>query len=106
MYLWETCLICFINPDLKRYLFIYLFNFRVHASRGGAEGERENLKEPLRSAQSLMRGSILRPWDHDPSQNQESDAQLTEPSRWPEMLPFLKSHVIGLLYEIFLILNC
>ena len=34
---------------------------------------------------SQMRGLISLPWDHDLSQNQESDAQLIEPPRCPEM---------------------
>ena len=49
----------------------------------GAEIEkaRENLKQVPRPAQSPTQDSIPQPWDHDLSQNQESDAQLTEPPR-------------------------
>ena len=46
----------------------------------GADGEGENLKETLYWAWSPWRGSIPRPWDCDLNQNQESDAQQTEPS--------------------------
>lgn len=37
------------------------------------ERERENLKQTLLWAQSPTWGSIPQPWDHDLSQNQESD---------------------------------
>ena len=43
------------------------------------EGERENLKQAPCSAQSLTWGSIPRSWDHDLSQDQDSDAQPTVP---------------------------
>ena len=46
---------------------------------GGWEKERENLKQAPHSAW----GSIPRPWGHDLSRNQESDAQPTEPPRRP-----------------------
>ena len=45
----------------------------------------EHLKQSPCPAQSLMRGSISGPGDHDLSQSQESDAQLTEPSRCPRV---------------------
>ena len=50
-------------------------------SRGGAQrkSERENLKQAPHSAQSPMWSSILGPWDHDLSQNQELDSHATEP---------------------------
>lgn len=41
---------------------------------GGAVGEGENLKQTLHWACYLMQDSIPQPWDHDLSQNQESDA--------------------------------
>lgn len=48
---------------------------------GGAEGvgERENLNQASCPVQSPTWGSVLRSQDHDPSRNQESVAQLTEP---------------------------
>ena len=46
-------------------------------SGGGAEGGREH------PAWNLTRGLNSQPWDRDLSQNQESDAQLTEPPRSP-----------------------
>ena len=52
------------------YLHFKFIDFeRERASRGAGEGQRENLKQAPRSAQSLPR-----PWDHDLSPNQESDA--------------------------------
>ena len=45
------------------------------------ERERENPKQALCSARSPTQGSIPWPWDHDPSQNQDSNGQLTEPPR-------------------------
>ena len=66
-------------------------------SRGEAEKERrtdrqrENLKQAPRSVQSLAQGLIPPPWDHDLSQNQESDdTQPTEPPRRPEKLPLIR----------------
>ena len=50
-------------------------------SRGG-RGERESQAGPTLSAEPKG-GSISRPWDHDPSQNQESDAQPTKPPGRP-----------------------
>ena len=35
-----------------------------------------------------MWGLIPQPWDHDQSQNQELDAQLTEPARRPHIALF------------------
>ena len=43
---------------------------RLHAEHGAQYG-------------ALMQGSIQQPWDQDLSQNQELDAQLTEPPRHP-----------------------
>ena len=60
----------------------------MHMSQGGAEGEREREKEEKErdnpkqapcSALSPTWGLIPQPWDHDQSQNQESDAQPTQP---------------------------
>ena len=66
---------------LKIYLFI-LEREREHAT-GRAEGEEENLKQAPHPAQNQTQGSILRPWDRNLSQNQESEAQPTEPPRRP-----------------------
>ena len=71
----------------------YFFKFLIferererERERAGERGrDRENPKQTPCSAQSLMWGSILQPWDHDLNQNQESDAQLTEPPRRPQM---------------------
>ena len=52
------------------------------------EGERENLKQAPHSAQSLTQGSIPQPWVHDLSQNQELEAQQTEPPRCPTTVLF------------------
>ena len=55
---------------------------------GQKERETQNPKQTPGSelsAQSLMRGSILQPWDRDLSRNQELDAQPTEPPRCPKL---------------------
>ena len=66
------------------FFFTFLKNLfeteRVHAHMGGGGGRgrrRENPKQAPRSAQSLTRGSIPCPWDHDPSRNQESEQRST-----------------------------
>ena len=59
------------------------FRLRPLRSREGGRGK-ENMKWTLCSVWSLIWGSISRPGDHDRSQNQESDAQLTAPPRCPE----------------------
>ena len=51
--------------------------------------EIENLEQALCSAQSPMQGLILQSWDHDLSQNQEWDTQLTKPSTHPSNLSFV-----------------
>ena len=45
----------------------------------GAEGGRVIIKQAPYWEQSWTQGSILQPRDHDLSQNQESDTQLSEP---------------------------
>ena len=45
--------------------------------------ERENLKQVSCSAWSSMQASIPQPWVYNLSQNQESEAQLTESLRFP-----------------------
>ena len=60
-----------------------------HASKDEGQRERrENVKQALHSAQRSRQGSIPRRWDHDLSQNQESDAQLTEPPGHPKYFIF------------------
>ena len=50
----------------------------------GGEGQREREKETEReSAWNPMQDLIPQPWEHDLSQNQESNAQQTEPPRHP-----------------------
>ena len=46
---------------------------------------RENLKQAVRPVRIPTQGSIPRLSDHDLSQNRESDTQLTEPPRHPEI---------------------
>ena len=60
-----------------QHLFFYMRE-REHTSKGEGRG-RENLKQAPCSVQSLTRGLIPWPWDHDLSWNQGSDAQPTEP---------------------------
>ena len=56
------------------------------------ERERDLKQAILSSARSLMQGSNPRPWDHDLSLNQESDAQLIEPLRRPNPPPFVQEY--------------
>ena len=62
--------------------FLLLFE-RENTSRGEEQRGGRDLKEAPCSVQSPRRGSIPQPWDYDLSQNQESDAQPTEPPRCP-----------------------
>lgn len=57
-------------------------------SGGRAEGdrERENPKQTSCWAQSLTQSFTLQTQDHDSSQNQELDSQLTEPLCAPQMI--------------------
>ena len=72
---WSPCIsIC---GTKVRWIFFFFFFLKRERDR------RENLKHPKYPAWSPMWGSISRPWDHDLSQNQESDAQLTQPPRRP-----------------------
>ena len=71
-------------PSLPfKYVCLFIFNIYsetpcVHVG----EGQREWEQVPL-AVWSLTRGSILWSWNHDLSQNQESEAQLTELPRRP-----------------------
>ena len=51
----------FLNSSIK----ISFFTERESSGSGGAEGERENLKQASRSVQSPMQGLISPPVDHD-----------------------------------------
>ena len=71
--------------------FIYLSERQRDREReqvvGGAEGEGyeevKNVQQVLCWVQSVVWGSVSRPWDHDLSQNQKLNTQLTEPPRCP-----------------------
>ena len=65
------------------YIFLFERGRECKQGDGQREREREDLKQTPRSAWSPTRGSIPWPLDHDPSRNQESDAQPTEPLRCP-----------------------
>ena len=70
------------------FLLIVLFIERVRdceqGGRGrGRQGERISSRPHM---SCLMQVSISQPWDHELSQNQESDASLTEPPRCPSVL--------------------
>ena len=70
---------------------------RQRQSTGRGKGQsrgRENVKQAPCSGQSLTQDSISRPWDHDLSQNQELDAEPTEPSRHPYFLYFEADYLI------------
>ena len=74
----------------ERVIYWYLKNFYLREKEdtiGGAE--REGERDPSRlcvATQSATWGSFHEPWDHDLSQNQESDAKPTEPPRRPGIL--------------------
>ena len=67
---------------------IYLLRERVCEHRaGGVEGEGEkNLKQILRPTQIPMQSLISQLWHYELSPNQELDAELTEPLRWPHAI--------------------
>ena len=50
----------------------------MSGGEGWAEGEKESLKQTLCSAWSPSQGSVPETWDHNLSQNQESDTPSTE----------------------------
>ena len=56
--------------------------------RGVGEGQREKILSQLPAQCEPDAGSISQPQDHDLSQNQESDIQLTEPPRHPTYWSF------------------
>ena len=66
------------RDEFTRDLFIYFR--KVGRGRGR---RKKNLKQTPHWVQTLTRGSISPPWDHDLSREQESDAQPTEPPRHP-----------------------
>ena len=74
-------------------LFIYLRGGKEE--RAQREEQREKGKWTSCWAQSPMWGWIPRPWDHDLSQNQESDAQLTKPPRRPSFISFYKDFIFN-----------
>ena len=55
----------------------------MQVSKGEGQRGRENLKQAPCPVQSPTWGSFPALWDHDLSQNQESDAHLTEPPGAP-----------------------
>ena len=80
--------------ELGNVLFSIYFYFRERKStsreegqrEGGREGGRERILSRLHTAWSLMQGSVTQPWDHDLTQNQELNAQPTEPPRCPSSI--------------------
>ena len=60
---------------------------------GEWQRERENPKQAPHSAQSLMWGSISQPRDRDLSQNQDSDAQPTEPPMHSNIVQLFQEHL-------------
>ena len=74
---------------LKEFLGFLIFILEKESSSGG-EWHRERERERERESQAgSMLGSILWPWDHDLSQHQKLDAQLTEPPRRPSRSCFI-----------------
>ena len=92
-HIWNPILFSFV---LSFFLFLS-WERKSTNQRKGREKERENLKQAPHSARSLMQGLIPWPWDHDLVQNQESDAQLTESPRHPNLEYFLKQSLCSLL---------
>ena len=60
--------------------FLFLSFFFFFCNERKHERGRQNLKQAPCSVWRPTQGSIPWPWDRDPSRNQESDIQLTEPS--------------------------
>jgi len=72
LFLLVNCQSFSIFENFFRDLFIYLF--RVHVQTGGgAEGDRENLKQTPCWVRSLMGCSISQHWDHNLSGNLEQE---------------------------------
>ena len=94
---WSSDLVSLSNIIFK-HLFIYLRErVRAHDGEGQRLRERETEADSLLSTESEG-GSISAPWDHDPSQNQESDTEPTTPARSPAIfLNFLQQNDISLL---------
>lgn len=61
----------------------------LRESWGRERGRGETFKQTVCWARSLRQGLIPTPWSDDLSQNQELEAQPTEPTRRPSMLKFL-----------------
>ena len=57
---------------------------REHSGNGQREKRRENLGQTLPGKHKAQDRAWPQDWDHDVSQNQESDAQPTEPPRHPK----------------------
>ena len=76
-------------PCFLSFFISFFFNLRererVRAGERGRGRERDNPKQAPHSVQSLTQGSIIPPWDHDLSQNQELDVQPTEPPGAPRL---------------------
>lgn len=72
--------------------------FQGERTRAGLERqrgkERGNLKQASRSAWSPVEGPVLPPRDHDLSQNQELETQLTAPLRRPVYLHLLLGEIL------------
>ena len=73
------------------FFFLSLFTLKETESTGRGwterEGERENLKQAPQDqcAEPNVGLELTKPWDHDLCRNQESDAQLTDPTRSPSL---------------------
>lgn len=76
----------FHNIFYSFFCFKDLFIYEGESGGGNGQGAKE--KQTSRLAQSLTWGSIQRSPDHDPSQNQDLDAQPIEPPRCPTYISF------------------
>ena len=75
-------------------MFVYFERERKKGREVEKERERENPKQASHSVRILTWGSISRLRDHDLSWNQELDAQLTEPPRFPYPISKLRAKLM------------
>ena len=88
------------NEIREFFILIFFFRERAYTWRGNGRRGRENLKQALHTGWSPTWGSISGLSDHDLGQNQESDTQLTELPRHPEIRPFLSSVSISVKWSL------
>ena len=90
------------DPDLCHFLngFSLFWNTTVFLFVFKREWEQENLKQAPYSAWTPMRGSILRPWDHDLSWNQELETQVPHGNSFNQFCGMNFWHVFHFTWDI------